>query len=1091
MDDVRALLDDLRAAGVQLWVHDGRLRYRSPVPLPERQLAALRADQARVRALVEQAPVSLSTPLAGLAELERTVDGAADGATRLSHAQEGLWFLNQLESAAAAYTIRITLRAEGPLDLDALRRAVRGLARRHDVLRSRYPSVNGVGHQVVGPAEAVPFEVVDLGDLPPDAREACARDRLAAAAQRRFALAEQVPFAFDVLRLSADEHVLLVRLHHLAVDGRSVTMLFDELAALYGEHAHGTPARLPEITAQYADYAAWQRRWLTWARLDEHVAYWRSRLSGAPAAIDLPTDRPRTPMPDFRGAAVAFELPPAVVASSRALARAHGCTLFTVLLAALHALLSRWSGQRDLCVGVPLDARDHPEADRMIGYFLTTVVLRADLAGDPTFADLLRQTRERMAQAHEHGHVPLDQLVARLGSDRLAGTQPLFQVLFTYLTDAEIRLPGVVVRTLDTEDHTAKFDLSLCVTEKGVSADGVPKKAAGVVEAAFEYAVSLFDHATVERLSGQFVALLAAAAASPDTRVSQLALLGPDERRQALAAALGRSAPDDSGRCLHHLFEARAARAPAARALLFEGGSLSYGELDAWATRLARRLRRRGLEPETLVGVCLDRGPELVAAMLGVLKAGGAYLPLDPSYPRVRLRQVALDSAVTTVLTRSDLAHLLDGLPAAVVRLDDGQCDGRHEGQCEGQCDGREDGQCDGRDDDSTGGAPDEAGTAGVRRVPPTALAYCLYTSGSTGVPKGVAVSHASAVAFCAWARRTFTPAELGEVLFSTSTSFDLSVFELFATLSAGGTAVLVRDALALVEGVPGAPTLLNTVPSAARTLLDVDALPPGLRAVNVAGEPLAHELLARLRRALPGARVRNLYGPTEYTTYATWSEPDGSGPVTIGVPLDNTRAYVLDERLEPVPFRVAGELYVAGAGLARGYWRRPALTAERFLPDPFGSPGERMYRTGDLARRRANGELEFLGRVDHQVKVRGYRIELGEVEAALTACAGVGEAVVVGRADRSASLRLVAYLTGPPEVEAAVREELATRLPGYMLPTVFVVLDTLPRTPNGKIDRARLPEPESWDAVPRQVVARTPTEVVVAGVWAQVLGVA
>ncbi|HJT95680.1 MAG TPA: amino acid adenylation domain-containing protein, partial [Mycobacterium sp.] len=803
--------------------------------------------------------------------------------------------------------------------------------------------------------------------------------------------------------------------------------------------------------AQYADYALWHRRWLQGRVLDEQLAYWKSRLAGAPESLDLPMDRARPAVPTFEGDVVEFTITPELTEALTGLARGRDATLFMVLLAAFQVLLSRWARQDDVSVGLPVDGRGHRDAENLIGYFLNTVVLRSDLGRRPTFTDLLQSVRTNLVDAYDHRDLPFDRLVAELCPQRDVGHHPLYQVMFTYLAEEELRLGDLRLIRMDPDDRTSKFDLTLFVSEAG-SGRGM--------NAGFEYSSDLFDRETVERLVGHFEVLLGGVVADPGARVVDLPLLSVGERRELVSGWHGSEVVFPGDVCVHELFEEQVARSPDAVAVVFGGESLSYRELNERANGVAWRLRSLGVGPETLVGVCVDRSVELVVGLLAVLKAGGGYVPLDPVYPVARLAYMLSDSRASVVLTSSDLVGHLGGIDAEMVALD--------------------------------GDWPLVAENP-VNVAAPSNLAYCIYTSGSTGKPKGVGLQHANAVAFVAWARRAFSGEELARVLFSTSMCFDLSIFELFVPLAAGGAVVLVHNALALSESVvsPG-PALLNTVPSAAQALLHAPASLAGVQVINLAGEPLRRELVDRLAAAAPQARVYNLYGPTEYTTYSTFCAVEGTSPITVGRPVANTQVFILDQRLEPAPIGVAGEIYLAGAGLARGYWQRPELTAEKFVPNPFGPPGSRMYKTGDLARFTRDGDVDFLGRIDHQVKIRGYRIELGEIENALLRCEHVRETVVVVGPDPLGERQLIAYLVGDDTAEATIPTQLRADLPDFMVPSVVIFLERLPLTPNGKIDRKALPTPgtEHLDLDNAYIAPRTPTEGLLAEIWSEVLNV-
>jgi amino acid adenylation domain-containing protein len=934
------------------------------------------------------------------------------------------------------------------------------VVRRHEILRTRFLNIEGVGSQVIDPAGGVDIEVTDLSVLDTDERHARTRQLIQACDEHEFDLARERLFRIHVLRLGEAKNILILTMHHIIVDGWSMGILFREISDLYAAYRQGRVSRLPELSVQYADYALWQRQWLQSGVLSKQLAYWKKRLEGAQQSLNLPFDRPRPAVQSFHGEFIAFVLSQPLRAALSDLAHKYRMTLFMVLTAAFQALLSRLSGQKDVLLGTPVEGRTHPETEGLIGYFTNTLILRTDFSGDPTVEYLLMQVKECVLAAYDNRDLPLDQLVAELRPERDLSRQPLFQVDFVFQdqnSDIEaFKIPGLKVSSVRAEQRTAKFDLELSLSDTGTELKG-----------GFEYATDLFERETIERLIGHFKTLAEAVVADPQRPIGDLPLMGEAERRRLLVEWNETAAPYPRDKTLHQLFEEQVTKTPDAVAVVCGQERLTYGELNAKANQLAHYLRALGVGPETLVGLCVDRSPELVIGLLGVLKAGGAYLPLDPEYPQDRLAFMLEDARAAVLLTQARLKNEVPATAAAVFCLD-------------------ADWRLTARQSDSNP----------AHITCPLNLAYVIYTSGSTGRPKGVAIHHSAAVAFLTWASHAFGREHTARTLFSTSICFDLSVFELFCPLITGGAVLLVSDALALSEApLDPAPLLINTVPSAARALLDAGAIPPSAGIINLAGEPLQRDLVDQLYAALPHAQVYNLYGPSEYTTYTTWSEVHASAPITIGRPIANTRLYILDTRLAPVPIGVPGEIYVAGAGLARGYLQRPALTAWRFVPDPFSSEADaRMYRTGDLGRYLAGGGVEYLGRVDHQVKIRGFRIEPGEVENALLGCEGVREAVVVAREDAPGDKRLVAYIVAEEQARPAA-DELCARLrgtlPEHMVPAALVFLDALPLNPNGKIDRTALPPPGDlpWPGA-EYVAPRTATEKLLADIWAEVLRV-
>ena len=977
----------------------------------------------------------------------------------LSYAQQRLWFLDRLQPGSALYNLPLTLRIEGDLEAGTLAAALSEIVRRHAALRTTFAPGGDDGEpvQVVAAPSLHSLPQADLSGLPLGLRETEA-ERLLAAEQRRPFDLEKGPLLRSLLVwLDARDHRLVLALHHIVADGWSLGVLLRELEALYGAALQGQPSPLPELPAQYADFAVWQRRWLAAGELESQLGWWLQRLAGSPPALDLPADHPRPAVPSLRGGAERLTLTPELSAAVERLGQLQGTTPFMTLLAVFAVLLCRYTGQEDLWVGTPVANRSRTELEGLIGMFVNTLVLRTRLDGEPTFAEALERVRETVLSAYAHQDVPFEKLVERLAPARDLSRSPLFQVSFSAEGEAAARAelaPGVTLTPLPAETGTAKFDLLL----------GFWKTLEGTFTATIEYSLDLFEPATARRMLGHLAALLAGAVAAPGTRISELPLLPEAERRQlALWDVEGqRVHPEGS---LHGLFEAQAARTPAAPALVWNGEILTYAELEARSARLARRLRRLGVGPEVPVGICLPRTPGLVVALMAVLRAGGFYVPLDPVYPAERLAYLLEDSGCGLVLTDRSVEKALPPTSARLLRLDE----------------------------------PQEDGDAEPAAVLPGNLAYLIYTSGSTGRPKAVAVEHRSSVLLAHWAREAFSPEDFAGMLASTSITFDMSVFEIFVTLAWGGTLILVDNALALATlgTLPAGieVRLLDTVPSAAAELLRMDGLPASVRTLNLGGEAVPRALADRAYQRPETERVFNLYGPSEDTTFSTISRIErDSDRVLIGRPVDGTRAWVLDRGLRLAPIGVPGELYLAGGGLSRGYFGRPELTAERFLPDPFGEPGTRMYRTGDLVRRRPDGELDYLGRLDHQVKIRGFRVELGEVEAALAACPGVEEAVAMAREDTPGDRRLVAYVVAPTgeATSAGLRQALQDRLPDSMVPAAFVFLEDLPRTPNGKVDRQALPAPEAARADDNEVFAApsNPTEEALAKLWRQVLGV-
>ncbi|GMT96872.1 hypothetical protein KH5H1_09910 [Corallococcus caeni] len=979
---------------------------------------------------------------------------ARTGPLPLSFAQQRLWLIDQLEPGSAAYNIFLALRVEGALDVAALEQAFAALIARHDSLRTVFVSNGGEPVQVILPPVPFRLEQVDLGAVSREDLE----QRLREEAQRPFDLERGPLLRVCMLRLGAGEHVLWLNMHHIVSDGWSMGVLVRELSALYGAHASGQPSPLRPLPVQYVDFAAWQRAWLKDEVLEHHLSYWRRQLADAPPLLELPTDKPRPRVQSQRGAQVPVHLSGALSEALQALCQRERATLFMGLVTAWQVLLSRYAGQEDVLLGSPIAGRTREDTEGLIGFFVNTLVLRTHVDPKAPFRQLLGQVRATTLAAYEHQEAPFEKLVEELQPRRSLSHSPLFQVLLA-LQNAPtqpLSLTGgsapLRLLPLEQAEQTTQFDLTLALAQTPQGLQG-----------ALSYRTDLFEASTAARMVEHLRTLLEAAVATPDEAVGRLPLLTADERQHLLVTLNQTQAEYPRDATIPRLFEAQAKATPEAVAVVSGAQRLTYRELEARANQLAHRLRKLGVGPESRVGLCVERTADVVVGTLGILKAGGAYVPLDSRYPKERLGWLLEDAQGPALVAHS---HLLASLPAFTAQA-----------------------MCLDRDAD----LDREPTTAPPANVHPENVAYLIYTSGSTGRPKGVAVTHRNAAAFLAWATETFTKEETKAVLAATSLNFDLSVFELFAPLVRGGSVVVVRDALSLAEAKPDAEvTLINTVPSAMAQLVRMGAVPPSVQVVNLAGEALP-ETLAKEVYALPTVRkLYNLYGPSEDTTYSTWSRVGREEVPNIGRPLTNTRAYVLDANLQPVPIGVAGELYLAGDGQARGYLSRPELTAERFVPELHGPAGGRMYRTGDRVRYRADGALEYLGRVDFQVKVRGFRIELGEVESALRQHAAVKDAVVMAKGEGEEK-RLVAYVAPKPGAALdtkALKADLRQRLPEYMVPGTVVVLEALPLNANGKVDRKALPEPDAPTSGGTYEAPRTELEAKLAAIWAQVLRV-
>jgi amino acid adenylation domain-containing protein len=1014
-------------------------------------------------------------------EAPALVPVARDTDPPLSFAQQRLWFLDQLNPGLSNYNMATALRLSGALDVAALRRSLAEVVRRHEALRTTLPSTEGRPVQRIAPEAELELPLEDLSRLPEAEREAEARRLAREEAATPFDLAAGPLFRARLLRLGDEEHVALFTMHHIISDGWSMAILVREVAALYEAGVTGRASPLAALPIQHADYSAWQRDWLRGEVLERHLDYWRAQLADAPAATELPADRPRPPVMSFRGAWEDVALPAELSGALAALSRREGATLFMTLLTAFQVLLHHYSAQTDIVIGSPIAGRNRTEIEGLIGFFVNTLLLRTKLAGNPTFRELLRQVRETALEAYAHQDVPFEKIVEELQPERDLSRQPLFQVVFALgnVPRPNVELSGLTINPFVDDDaqpaadgdekRTAKFDLTLSLRE-------TPEGLRGSVE----YNTDLFDAATIRRLLDSWQSLLAGVVADPSARISELPVLTAEERRR-LTHDLNQTATDyPKHATIQSLFEARAAETPQAVAVVFGDEHITYGQLNERANQLAHYLRQEGVGPESPVGILTERSVEMVVALLGITKAGGAYVPLDPASPPERLAFMLADAGVRLLLAQKHLGVVLPADISAQVFYLDARWSALERLSTE-----------------------NPVATAG-----PDNLAYVIYTSGSTGTPKGVSVPHRAVVRLV----RDTDYADFGpdEVFLQLAPlSFDASTFEIWGSLLNGARLVVMPpqqpslDELGEALRERGVTTLWLTA-GLFHVMVDhqLDDL-RGLRQLLAGGDVLSVAHVERFLLEASSACLINGYGPTESTTFACCHRMRGAraedfshNSVPIGRPIANTRVHILDAYGGPVAVGVVGELYIGGDGLARNYLNRPALTAERFVPDPFSAePGGRLYKTGDLVRYLPDGRIEFLGRVDDQVKVRGFRIEIGEVEAALSQHPAVRETVVVARADVAGDKRLVAYVVVEQEQGATVndlRSHLRQRLPAYMLPSAFVVLEKLPLTESGKIDRQALPAPleDRAELDANFVAPRDTVELLLAQIWEDVLDV-
>jgi amino acid adenylation domain-containing protein len=999
--------------------------------------------------------------------------------TPLSFAQQRMWVLYQLDPTNPSYVMPDAVRLHGKLDVSALQQGFEEIVRRHDVLRTTYHLTERGPSQVVAPetdvSEFLDFEVVDFSEMNIDEAEEAARRLTLKEAVTVFDLSQGKQLRIKVIRLSEEDHTILFALHHIASDIWSLTIFAREIAVLYDAFSQGKPSPLPELPIQYADFAVWQREFLQGETYDRQLSYWKEHLKDAPALLELPTDRPRPAIQSFNGSSRSFVLPSALSKQVLALTRQEDVTLYMTLLTAFYILLHRYTGEKDIVVGTPMAGRIQAELEDLLGFFINTLALRTRLSGELTFRQLLKCVREVSLGATEHQDFPFEQLVEELQPERRLSYSPFFQTMFALQNvragGGGLELRGLRLVPVLRDALVAKFDLTLFMAENGGEIDGT-----------FEYNTDLFDRSTIEKMTGHLERLLEGIVANPDQPIMELPFLSPAEEEQQILAwnQTARSFPSNA--CLHHLFEEQVKRTPHATALRCGSVQLTYTELNQRANQLAQHLISRGLSRESLVAVCLPRSAEMVISLLAVLKAGGAYLPLDLSSPPRRLSAILTEAQPRLLLTVSEWREKLPaGTETSVLYLD---------------------GEWNDHEWSNADAAVLEAPAADAHN-----LAYVIYTSGSTGQPKGAMITHRGVVNYLTWCQSAYPLSEGSGAVVHSPIGFDLTVTSLYGPLVSGGCVHLLEED----EGVEGLAkaleqpdqtySLIKLTPAHLEMLDQLINIESRVqtRSMVIGGEALyGHDVKSWQERA-PEVRLINEYGPTETVVGCCVFEVDAQSDVTpivpIGRPIANTRLYILNEDMTVLPAGAKGELYIGGEGVGRGYMRKPEVTAERFVPDPFSEDGGgRLYRTGDLARYRKDGAIEYLGRIDSQVKVRGYRIELGEIEAVLKTFEPVQDAVVIQKGESREAQRLVAYIVPKANSDltiAAVRDYLKTELPAYMIPSVIMLIDAFPLTQNGKIDYRELPDTDAETAPVRTFVApRNIVELHVAEIWQEVLNV-
>ena len=1021
-----------------------------------------------------------------------------------SFAQARLWFIDQLVPGNTFYNVPTALRLTGSLNFSALEQTFHEIIRRHEALRTRFGIAQEQLVQMIpvdsfANASASPLgscaatftlnlPVIDLQHCPAGERELQAKQWVSEESQRPFDLATGPLLRVFLLKLDETDHVLLLNLHHIICDDWSIGVLIRELSAIYTAFAQNQPSPLAELPLQYADFAHWQREWLQTQVLETQLTYWRQQLDGIPR-LNLPTDRPNPSVPSYRGATQFLELSPSLSQGLEKLCQQQGVTLFMTLLAAFQTLLYRYTKQEDIVVGSPIANRNRSEIEGLIGFFVNTLVLRTDLSGNPTFQELLGRVREVTLGAYAHQDLPFEKLVEELHPQRALSRHPLFQVVFGFENAPmeALELPGLTLSPLTIDFKTTRFDLEFHLWDASGgfrSLWGEEWKHSEGIRGVVVYNTDLFDEATMTRMVGHFTTLLEGIVANPQTRVASLPILLDAERQQLLGEWNDTVADYPQNRCIHQLFEAQVEYNHHAIAVIFDDNSLTYQELNSRSNQLAHYLQKQGVSSDVLVGLCVERSVEMIVGMLAILKAGGAYLPLDPNYPPERLNFMLEDAQSSVLLTQHHLVERLGTQKLQVIGIDTDWNRVVQESS-----------------DNLTSGVTSDN------------LAYVIYTSGSTGKPKGVAIPH-KAVNRLVCNTNYIKLDSADKIAQVSNTSFDAATFEIWGALLHGAQLVgISRDILlsphdfALQLQQQGITVLFLTTALFQQIVRDIPQAFASLRYLLFGGEAVAPRWVRKVLKKGAPQQLIHVYGPTEGTTFSSFYQvqdvSEEATSIPIGRPITNTQIYLLDEQLQPVPIGIPGELYISGDGLARGYLNRPELTSQRFIPRaPIkGAPtmaaqlGTRLYKTGDLARYRADGNIEFLGRIDNQVKIRGFRIELGEIESVLNQHPAVREAVVMVQQDIPDDKHLVAYIVFNEQVNnpksSELRQYLNQKLPQYMVPSAYVVLDSLPLTPNGKVNRHLLPEVDTFnlDTEQNYVAPGTCIEEELARIWRQILG--
>ncbi|EDX71145.1 amino acid adenylation domain protein [Coleofasciculus chthonoplastes PCC 7420] len=1059
MKPIKDFVSELRHRQIKLWLDGDRLRYSAPQgTITPDILAQMRSRKPELLTFLEQVHPSIPTPIQPVTR---------DKEIPLSFAQQRLWFIDQFEKESAVYNIPYALHLTGQLNRNALEQSVQQIIQRHETLRTRFQLVNEAPMQIIEPHIHFSLSIIDVEDQQINPESTQVQQLIQQEAQTPFDLIKAPLFRVKLLCLNPQSHILILTLHHIISDGWSMGILIRELSSLYQAFCTGKSNPLTPLPIQYADFAIWQRQWLSGEVLDNQLSYWQKQLQGSPALLELPTNYPRPSQQTFRGHRQRFQLNPELTQQLKSLSQKTEATLFMTLLAAFATLLYRYSSQSDIVIGSPIANRNRKEIESLIGFFVNTLALRINLDENPSFNELLAQVKRVALEGYAHQDLPFEKLVEAIQPERSLSYSPIFQVVFV-LQNAplgNLELPEITLTRLEIETETAKFDLLLSMRETEQGLTGV-----------WEYNQDLFAGETITRMSEQFQTLLAGIVAHPEQSVSQLPILTEAQRHQLLVEWNNTQTDYPKDKCIHQLFEQQVEKTPEAVAVVFNEQHLTYRELNNRANQLAHYLQQLGVKPEYLVGICVERSLDMIVGLLGILKVGGAYVPIDPTYPTERITYMLEDAQVQVLLTQESLTQELPVNHTQLICLDS-------QWQIIAQQ------------------SPDNP----LTDVTSDNLAYINYTSGSTGKPKGVEVLHRGVIRLLFGIDYVHLDGKQ-RLLQMAPISFDAATFEIWGALLHGARCVLFP------ETVPTAQTLKQVIQTHNITTLwltsalfngivaeDAEAL-SGVPQLLTGGEALSVNPVKKALAALPSTQIINGYGPTENTTFTCCYSlpkqlPGTELSISIGRPISNTQVYLLDAYWQPVPIGVIGELYIGGDGLARGYLNRPELTGEKFIANPFSNqPNARLYKTGDLARYRADGTIEFVGRVDNQIKLRGFRIELGEIEAVLSQYPQVKDTVVIVTEDQPGNKRLVAYCVSNSEqsITAELRSFLKTKLPDYMVPSAFVQLDAFPLTPNGKVDRRALPKPEQTrlELTETFVSPRDDVEIKLTQIWQNVLGV-